>query len=104
MAFAPFAWIAATAAPFSWVIVPPVHAPSVWKSMSNTVGETAPPPVNGAPLMPTLIPPVEGYRQLPALSRAAWSWYCHRVESAGVQHAACLLQGTGAAHPAVPQS
>src|SRR6266550_7416321 len=97
MAFAPFAWMAATAAPFSRVIVPPVHAPSVWKSMSKTEGLTGAPPVNGVPVMFTLIPPVDVYRQLPALSRAAWSWYCHLAFVDGVQQLpACVLQGTGA--------
>src|SRR6266540_3818115 len=104
MALAPLPWIALTAGPFSWVIVPPVHAPSVWKSMSNTVGLTAGPPVNGVPVMLTLIPPVEVYRQFPALSRAACSWYCHREFVAGVQQGpTAVLQGTGAAHPAVGQ-
>src|SRR6266566_6543885 len=97
--------MAATAAPFSCVIVPPVHAPSVWKSMSKTDGMTEAPPVNGVPLMFTLIPPVEVYRQLPDLSLAASSWYCQRAFVAGFQQApACVLQATGEAHPAEPQS
>lgn len=72
--------------------------------MSKTAGLTAAAPVNGVPVMFTLIPPVEVYRQLPDLSRAACSWYCHREFVAGVQQAAmAALQATGAAHPAVGQ-
>src|SRR5436190_19566244 len=97
--------MAATAAPFPCVVVHPVHAPSVWKSMSNTEGLTDAPPVNGVPLMFTLIPPVGVWRQLPDLSLAASSWYCQRAFVPGVQQApAWVLQGTGAAHPADPQS
>src|SRR5438067_1154652 len=72
--------------------------------MSKTLGATAGPPVNGTAVMPTLMPPVDGKRQFPFLSFAAWSWYCHRVFVAGFQHAPTLvLHGTGAAHPAVWQ-
>src|SRR3954468_1289133 len=96
--------MALTAAVFSCEIVPPVHAPSVWKSMSNTLGATAAPPVYGVPVMLTLMPPVDGKRQLPFLSFAAESWYCHRALVAGFQHAPKLvLHGTGAAQPAVEQ-
>ena len=47
---------------FSWVIVPPVQNPSVWKSMSNACGLTAEPPLLGTAEMSTLIPPVPGYK------------------------------------------
>src|SRR5262249_37458469 len=98
------AWIAATAAVFSWVIVPPVQKPSVWKSMSKTAGLTAEPPPEGGPEMLTLIPPVAGNRHaVPAELRAAWSWYCQRIPTNGRQQApAAVLQGTGAGQPAVP--
>src|SRR5437870_1778882 len=73
--------------------------------MSNTDGVTEAPPVNGVPLMFTLIPPVEVYRQLPDLSFASSSWYCQRAFVAGFQQApAKVLQATGAAQPAEPQS
>src|SRR5215468_7480460 len=72
--------------------------------MSKTPGFTEEPPVNGVPLIPTLIPPVEVNREFPDLSFAASSWYCHRVFTAGFQQApALVLHATGAAHPAVPQ-
>src|SRR5438105_10387899 len=105
MAFAPFPWIAETAAEFSWVIVPPVQNPSVWKSMSNACGLTAEPPLLGTAEMSTLIPPVPGYKHpVPLEFRAACSWYCQRVATGGCQHAPTeVLHGTGAAHPAVEQ-
>src|SRR3954469_15326881 len=72
--------------------------------MSKTLGATAAPPVDGVPVMLTLMPPVEGNRQFPRLSFAAESWYCHRAFVAGFQHAPRLvLQGVGAAQPAVAQ-
>src|SRR6185436_388629 len=72
--------------------------------MSNTLGATAAPPVNGVPVMFTLMPPVEVKRQFPLLSFAAESWYCHRAFVAGFQQAPTLvLHGTGAAQPAVEQ-
>src|SRR5439155_12346235 len=104
IAFEPFAWIVFTAAPFSWVIVPHVQAPSVWKSMSNTPGATAEPPVNGTLVMFTLIPPVDVNRHAPDLFLAACSWYCQRALAAGLQQApVCVLQATGAGQPAVAQ-
>src|ERR687888_55821 len=73
--------------------------------MSKTAGVTDAPPVNGVPEMFTLMPPVAVNKQFPDLSRAAWSWYCHRAVVAGVQHApAWVLQATGKAQPADPQS
>src|SRR5919204_3930148 len=54
----------------------------------------------------TLIPP--GFwlvLQVPDEVRCAWSWYCHRLASAGCQHAPPeVLQATGAAHWVVPQA
>src|SRR5712692_4969367 len=97
--------MADTAAAFSWVIVPPVQKPSVWKSMSNTCGLTAEPPLIGTAEMFTLIPPVLGYRHaVPLEFRAACNWYCHRVATGGCQQAPTpMLQATGGAHPPVAQ-
>src|SRR6185295_9410283 len=88
MALPPFAWIAFTAAVLRVVLLPDTVA-STKRSMSKTVGLTAAPPVNGEAEIPTLMPPVDAYVDTPC------NWYCHRLLSAGCQHAP-PLHGTGA--------
>src|SRR5215472_3567488 len=71
--------------------------------MSKTVGATMAPVANDVPVMPVLMPPVDGYRHaVPPAFRAACNWYCQRAPCGNLN--APAGSGTGAGHPAVTQS